>query len=175
MEANWTAVRHSLEEKWPLAIDPDLKFVDEPGFTPVMKHTLPPYDNAPNRMVSYKDSSEKATTLPGRVAALGEETSNEKTLKFNIKDHKSHKLRRSDHLLLRKSASTTTETILRGNDLVYRQKGSLKRQSRRQMASGSMIKRGHKKSLLMNGQIVRRRPRSLNVEQMLEAPDDKRT
>ncbi len=177
LEANWTTVRHTLEEKWPLAIDPNLDFSEESVFTPMVELPLPPYGNAPCRVVSYKDfSGVKTTTLPGKVAALGKEAVDEGSgTKFTVAEN-STRARGSaiEHGVLQKSASTSTDLILGEPP---RQKGTMKRLSRRQLVSGSVIrseKRSRNKSRLVNGQMVKGRPCSLNVEVLLDSPDEKR-
>ena len=135
---------------------------------------LPPYGNAPHRVVSYKDfSGVKTTTLPGKVAALGKEAICEgSSAKFTVAESPTvTKGSMILHGLLQKSASTSTvcETP--------RQKGAMKRLSRRQLVSGSVVrseKKSRNKSRLVNGQIVKGRPCSLNVEVLLDSPDERR-
>ncbi len=174
LEANWTAVRHTLEEKWPLAIDPNLEFSDEPVFTTMAELSLPPYIKAPQRVFSYKDFSAVKTTLPGKVAALGIEQSDEGGTKIESNPTKLRAFR-AGHLQLRKSASANADIIL-GDQTHPRQKGSMKRMSRRQLVSGSVLsndRRCRNRSRL-NGLIQRGRPRSLNVETLIDSPDERK-
>lgn len=178
LEANWTAVRHTLEEKWPLAIDPNLDFSDEPVFIPMAELPLPPYLlKAPHRVVSYKDFTAVKTTLPGKVAALGIEPSDEVDTKFTIESNQPTQLRafRMGHGQLRKSASANADVIL-GDHTPPRQKGSMKRLSRRQLLSGSVLsieKRCRNRGRL-NGPIPQGRPHSLNVDALIDSPDERK-
>ena len=182
LEANWTAVRHSLEEKWPLAIDPNLEPADEPPFTPVIEVPLPPYElPTPHRVLSYKDftADKTTTTLPGRVAALGLDSHDLGGTKIQT-TRPSQLKSRSPREGLRKSDSTKSEIILSSSERTY---GSLKRMSRHKRTGGKEQPTGvirgdmriqRRSQRVRNGQVVRSRPKSLNSEDFLDSPDEKR-
>ena len=124
------------EEKWPLAIDPNLESTDEPPFTPVIEVPLPPYElQTSHRVLSYKDfTADKTTaTLHGRVAALGLDSHDQGGTKIQTtrpSQLKPHCPRREG---LRKSDNTKSDIILSSSKRTY---GSLKRMSRHKCTGG---------------------------------------
>ena len=151
LEANWTAVRHSLEEKWPLAIDPNLE----------------------------STADKTTTTLPGRVAALGLDSHDQGGTK-NQTTRPSQLKPRSPREGLRKSESTKSEIILSSSERTY---GSLKRMSRHKRTGGkerpTSVIRGdmriqRRSQRVRNGQVVRSRPKSLNSEDFLDSPEERK-
>ena len=199
LESNWTSVRHSLEEKWPLVFDPnfelsdDITSSDEFSSTkrPFNVHPAPfiqsPFDiTSPNRTLTYKSfSGDKFETLPGRVAALGREPVEQAQgeVKFQTAIPSSVlQLKKTgiQHRPLRKTDSTKSEIVQLSE---WSRRGAFSSSKKRRFAKdrSSSFVRSEKQTMSRRSQRSPMRemkspprPKSLSSADMLDSPADDR-
>ena len=200
LESNWTSVRHSLEEKWPLVFDPNFELSEDVAFTsseefPTKRpfNVLPapfiqsPFElSSPQRSFSTKSFSGDRS-LPGRVAALGrepveqaqEEAKSQTTTPPSVLQLKKISMQ---HRALHKTDSTMSE-IVQPSD--WARRGAFGNSRKRRFAASKDRSASFVKS--EKGIISRRsqrspmretksplRPKSLSSADVLDSPADDR-